>query len=54
MADSIQCEHMQNNEDIAGDDSQLHIHRNVVNDFLAYWKDLGVIMNSSTKMSAVV
>lgn len=54
MIDSIQCEHMQNNEEITGDYRHLYIHCSVVNDLLAHWKDLGVTVNRSMKMSALV
>lgn len=54
MIDSIQCEHMQNNEESTTDYSHLYIHCSVVNDLLAHWKDLGVTVNSSMKMSALV
>lgn len=40
---------MQSNKDITGDNSQVCIHSGVVNDFLAYWNDLEVIVNSSVK-----
>lgn len=52
--DNIQCQHMQNNEDISGDDSQLYIHCSVANDLLAHWKDPGAIVNGSMKMLGLV
>lgn len=54
MLDNIQCQHMQNNEDISGDDSQLYIHCSVANDLLAHWKDPGAIVNGSMKMLGLV
>lgn len=36
MIDSIQCEYIQSNKDITGDNSQQYTHSSVVNDISAH------------------
>lgn len=54
MIDSTECEYIQSNKDIAGDNSQLYIRSSVynisvLNDISTHEEDLEVIVNSSMK-----